>query len=102
MYRLCGWVFSGLVLSLVLLTTSCLPDDDPGIDRGGTVEDKPALVTNLNGYQYEVIFKEIKYVLQYGMPRIKHIESYNDSIRVVFTTFYGRLVRVSLDSTKSL
>ena len=93
MDRLFVWFFFGLILSLVLLTASCSPDDEPGLAGGGTVDDKPTLVTNLNGYQYEGTFKETKDVVQYGTPQIKHIESYHDSIRVMFTTLDAVLIR---------
>ena len=79
-----------IVLSLML---ACTPEeDDPGAS-GGDGSNQPTLVSDLNGYRYEGTFKETVDPKQFATPEIWHIEEFNDSTRVIFSTFDNNLIR---------
>lgn len=73
-----------VVIIVACITVACSPEsDDPGVDGG----DKPELVVDLKGYRYEGTFRETAEPTAYREPTIWHLEEYQDSLRVLFTTY---------------
>lgn len=88
-----GLFSMGISLCLIVCLAGCSPEDDPQAIDGGSEDNKPTLVTNLNGYQFEGSFKETLEPEYYKFVTIQHLETYNDTIRVFFSSFDDVLVR---------
>jgi hypothetical protein len=75
---------------LCIYVIGCSPDDDPAAGGGSGADDKPTLVSDLNGFQYEGTLKETLDPKVYASVTINHLETYKDSVRVFFSTLDNR------------
>lgn len=81
------FIVTGLrMITFIIILLGCSPEDDPAAVSGSGAEDKPTLVSDLNGYQFEGTLKETLDPKVYSSVTINHLETCKDSVRVFFST----------------